>query len=98
MERDASATVDLSDQNLVRQAANRVQNLVDELNVNEAEINRLEIEARDKLVVERTRMAHLEWDKMLALCKRRRVDLQRILELSGHVLFWFSTLDELTIK
>ncbi|KAL3082936.1 hypothetical protein niasHS_010738 [Heterodera schachtii] len=80
VERDVSATVDLSDQLLIRQTLGKVQNCVDEIHINLMEIVRVLERAKDRLIIERAQLCATEMERVLAICKRRKTELQHILE------------------
>lgn len=97
VERDASITVDLVDQQIVRQLINKVQaltyshmhyrslpiqNWCDELNVNKLEMVHILDDSKDKLVRERAEHCRHDMEKVLNQCQRRKGELQRILEES----------------
>uniref|UniRef100_A0A915LN16 Dystrophin n=1 Tax=Meloidogyne javanica TaxID=6303 RepID=A0A915LN16_MELJA len=80
VERDIATSVDLSDQSLIRQALGKMQNFVDDIQINQLEIIKVLDEAKDKLIIERTQICSAEMERILGLCKRRKGDLQKLLE------------------
>ena len=101
LERDASATVDLSDQHLVRQALGKMQNCVDDIQIHELEIIRVLDDARDRLIVHRAQLCASEMERVLGVCKRRKGELQKILEqcriweqLRGSVELWLNNAND----
>ncbi|KAI3422321.1 hypothetical protein GPALN_012844 [Globodera pallida] len=80
VERDVSATVDLSDQHLIRQTLGKMQNCVDEIQIHHLEIVRVLEGAKDRLIIERAQLCTTEMERILGTCKRRKAELQHILE------------------
>uniref|UniRef100_A0A914HK11 Dystrophin n=1 Tax=Globodera rostochiensis TaxID=31243 RepID=A0A914HK11_GLORO len=80
VERDVSATVDLSDQHLIRQTLGKMQNCVDEIQIHHLEIVRVLESAKDRLIIERAQLCTTEMERILGTCKKRKAELQHILE------------------
>lgn len=57
-----------------------LQNCVDDIQIHQLEIIRVLDEARDRLIVERAQLCSSEMERVLCVCKRRKGELQKILE------------------
>uniref|UniRef100_A0A1I8AEX5 KASH domain-containing protein n=1 Tax=Steinernema glaseri TaxID=37863 RepID=A0A1I8AEX5_9BILA len=79
-ERDASATVDVSDVNAIRQAANKMQNRVDEMKLRQCDLLKILDESREPLVTERAQMCRHELDRVMTQCQRRKAQLNKMLD------------------
>jgi hypothetical protein len=70
---------------------------VDDIQIHELEIIRVLDDARDRLIVERAQLCASEMERVLGVCKRRKGELQKILEqcriweqLRGSVELWLN--------
>ncbi|KAL7074907.1 hypothetical protein ACQ4LE_005861, partial [Meloidogyne hapla] len=105
VERDVAASVDLSDQNLIRQMLGKIQNFVDDIQIHQLEIIKVLDEAKDRLIIERTQICSAEMERILGLCKRRKGDLQKLLEqcrlweqLRGSLELWLNQANDKLIS
>lgn len=72
-----------------------LQKCLEEIQVHQLEIIRVLFDANERLIVERAQLCSAEMDRVLCVCKRRKGELQKILEqcriwerLRGSIEVW----------
>ncbi|KAK0429407.1 hypothetical protein QR680_011365 [Steinernema hermaphroditum] len=79
-ERDASATVDVSNVNAIREAANKMQNRVDEMKLRQCDVLKILDESRESVVRDRADMCRHELERVVSQCQRRKCQLNKMVD------------------